>query len=497
MCFFVSFVVPVSPQAEVTDAQLEQAGGGRVVRVGPANGNGRIAPLPLEVYVARVLAGEGEPRASDAAQQALAVAIRTYAVANAGRHGRDGFDLCDSTHCQVPRAATPASRRAAFETAGRLLLYQGTPAELFYSASCGGYSERAGEVWPGVDYPYLRVAPDGVHEDDPAWTVDVPVAELERALRRQGFEGRLRAVRVGQRNASGRVARLELTGLVPDVIAGEQFRGIVGPTQLRSTAFSVEQHGAAVRFTGRGYGHGVGMCVIGAGRRAARGERMEAILAQYYPGLDLARLDRLPVPNGSRMAAAPVAAAPAAPAAPPPVRPTASRGIAVQVPDRSSISAPDVERLTLRAHQDLSRTLGISVAPISVRLHDSIESFRVATGRPWWVSSVSDRTSIDLVPAALLDQRDGLETTLRIAVAELLVAEPLRDRPLWTRTGAARYFAREQPRRGEAAGGALRCPTDAELRLAISAAAQREAEARAEACFAREYARTQNWRTVR
>ena len=148
MCFFVSFVVPVSPQAEVTDAQLEQAGGGRVVRVGPANGNGRIAPLPLEVYVARVLAGEGEPRASDAAQQALAVAIRTYAVANAGRHGRDGFDLCDSTHCQVPRAATPASRRAAFETAGRLLLYQGTPAELFYSASCGGYSERAGEVWP-------------------------------------------------------------------------------------------------------------------------------------------------------------------------------------------------------------------------------------------------------------------------------------------------------------------------------------------------------------
>ena len=67
--------------------------------------------------MARVLAGEGEPNAPEATQQALAVAIRTYALFNAGRHQRDGFDLCDSAHCQVPRPATANSRRAALATA--------------------------------------------------------------------------------------------------------------------------------------------------------------------------------------------------------------------------------------------------------------------------------------------------------------------------------------------------------------------------------------------
>ena len=157
-------------------------------------------------------------------------------------------------------------------------------------------------------------------------------------------------------------------------------------------------------------------------------------------------------------------------------------------------------RLAARAHDDLAAVLGTSIAPLTVRVHESLESFRLATGRPWWVSSVSDGTSIDLVPAALLAQRDGFEAALRIAVAELLVADALKGRPAWVRVGAARYFARVRPVPGDGAprtGGRDRCPADAELTLAISAPAQRDAEARAEACFAREYARTKDWRAVR
>ena len=75
----------------------------RTVALGAAGG-GKIGDVPLEVYVARVLAGEGEPNAPEATQQALAIAIRTYAVFNTGRHKREGFDLCDSVHCQVPRS---------------------------------------------------------------------------------------------------------------------------------------------------------------------------------------------------------------------------------------------------------------------------------------------------------------------------------------------------------------------------------------------------------
>src|SRR5687767_5360434 len=290
---FAAFVYAVSAQ-EVTDAQLEAASGGRTVRLGPASGAGPVADVPIETYVARVLAGEAEPNAPDGEFQALAIAIRTYALVNAGRHARDGFDVCDSTHCQVPRAANALTRAAALATAGQILTWKDEPAEVFYSASCGGWSESPELVWAGADYPYMRSAPDDVHDKDVHWTFDLPLQEAQRILVGIGFEGRLSDVDVDDRSASGRATRLHLSGMQPDVIAGDQFRLAVGAARVRSTAFSVEQRGSTLRFTGRGYGHGVGMCVIGAGRRAARGESVRAILAHYYPGLEVTRLGAAP-----------------------------------------------------------------------------------------------------------------------------------------------------------------------------------------------------------
>ena len=502
---FVPFVFAVSGQ-DVNDAQLEAASGGRMVRLGPASGAGPAADVPLEVYVARVLAGEAEPKGPDGELQALAIAIRTYALVNAGRHARDGFDLCDSTHCQVPRAANALTRAAALATAGQVLTWNGAPAEVFYSASCGGRSESPDQVWPGANYPYMRSAPDEVHDEDLPWTVDLTLQEAQRILAGLGFEGRLRDVDVDDRSASGRATRLRLSGMQPDVIAGDQFRLAVGAARVRSTAFSVAQRGSTLRFTGRGYGHGVGMCVIGAGRRAARGEGVRAILAHYYPGLEVTRLDVTRATNPVRRATAPLRAGAegtppgGAPGEPDRARPTpeaARGGIVAVVPPSSSMTNADVVRLAARAHDDLAAVLGTSIAPLTVRVHESLESFRLATGRPWWVSSVSAGTSIDLVPAALLAQRDGFEAALRVAVAELLVAGALKDRPAWVRAGAARYFGRNRSAAPPRFSGRERCPANAELTLAISAPAQRDAETRAEACFAREYARTKDWRAVR
>ena len=78
------------------------------VRIGmsAAGSSPKVVEMDLEDYVARVLAGEGQPRAGAAAQQALAITVRTFAVANRGRHRREGFDFCDTTHCQVFRTAT-------------------------------------------------------------------------------------------------------------------------------------------------------------------------------------------------------------------------------------------------------------------------------------------------------------------------------------------------------------------------------------------------------
>src|SRR5678815_4642864 len=175
-------------QTAVTDADLEEASGKYVVNLGTPS-NGRVVRVPLETYVARVIAGEAEPAAPDAAQQALAIAIRTFAIVNLRRHAKEGFDLCDTTHCQVPRASTAATREAALATAGRVLTYNGAPAVLFYSANCGGRSESASEVWSGVDLPYLMPVDDDVHGDDVPWTLDLTLDQIHAALSRAGFTG--------------------------------------------------------------------------------------------------------------------------------------------------------------------------------------------------------------------------------------------------------------------------------------------------------------------
>jgi len=276
----------------VADAALEAAGNGRTVRVGSLGG-GSVSVLPLEVYVARVLAGEAAPNTADGALQALAIAARTFTIVNAGRHDRDGFDICDTTHCQVFRAATAATRRAVLVSAGLVLTYNGTPAEVFYSASCGGRTERASEVWAaGGRFPYLLGVDDEVHEGDPVWRLERSLDEVRDAVARLGPRGtRLEDLRIDSRSGSGRVSRVSLPGLSPDTLTGDQLRSALGFAELRSTAFTMERTGDRMRFEGRGYGHGVGLCVVGAGRRAARGETAEAILRHYFPALETRRLD--------------------------------------------------------------------------------------------------------------------------------------------------------------------------------------------------------------
>ena len=234
--------------------------------------------MPIETYVARRrwrarrCATASRPRS-----RRWPSPIRTFALANRGRHRADGFDLCDQTHCQVLRTATAATERAAQATAGRLLLRDGAPASVYYSASCGGRTQLPSDVWPGAeDPPYLPSQDDDACQGAPAWTAELHESDLQRALRSAGFRGELRDVRIASRNASGRVARLKLDGLTPDQISGQDLRVAVGRTlgwqHIKSTAFELRKKDGSYRFSGHGSGHGVGMCVIGSARLAERGE---------------------------------------------------------------------------------------------------------------------------------------------------------------------------------------------------------------------------------
>ncbi len=451
------------------------------------NGKTRSERIAIDDYIAQVLAGEGQPRASDAAQQALAITARTFALANRHRHRAEGFDLCDTTHCQVLRPSTAITRRAAEATSGRVLLHHGQPAFVFYSAWCGGHTELASHVWPGaVDYAgeRPRSLEDDACEDEPAWASEVSVGQIESALRAAGLRGsRLRALRVLARNASDRVARLRVEGFTPSEISGHEFRmavgGVAGWHTIKSTAFDVDRSGNTYRFRGRGFGHGVGLCVIGAGRRAARGATADQILRFYFPGLTIGDAGATSVTSATGATSA------------------RSVDVALVLPAGEEGERGTLMTLIRRSRDEIARATGVKAQTLRVTVHPTVESFGRATGQPWWVSGATSAAAIDVLSVAALRRQGQLERTVRREVAHALLDAALANKPMWVREGAAAYFADPAPgKRPEGRPARVPCPTDIELLRPISAGAQREAYSRAEACFARAIAEGKRWDAI-
>jgi SpoIID/LytB domain protein len=539
--------VVVHPRAATVQAPAPVVESG-TIRVGVLrSGTYEVETLPMDVYVARVLAGEAAPDSSPAALEALAIVIRTYTLTNRGRHRADGFDLCDQTHCQVMRTATAATERAAAATSDQILLYRGEPATVYYSASCGGRSEKPSNVWPGADDPpYLRI-----HDDDgcggfPAWTSELADVDLQRAFSAAGYRGTLRDMRILTRNDSGRVARLELQGLTPKEITGQDLRMVVGRTlgfqHIQSTAFELRRSGRAFRFTGHGAGHGVGLCVIGSMKLAAAGQSASAILARYFPGTQIGaagpRLTSVaprggttpttsdpraaaapsspaaappvavPSPPGSSAAAgvpsagvpaaggpvpAPAGAAPARPPITPTSATSATGGVTVVVPAADSGDRDTLVQLVSRERAAMAQALGVEPPRVRVRVHDTLDAFARASGRPAFMLGAVTGDQIELAPLWVLRERGMLERTIRRELVQLMVGGILPARPAWLRDGAAAYFA------DPAATNNARppCPQDAELQQPVSVGAFGDALARARACFERQISGGRDWRRAR
>jgi stage II sporulation protein D len=273
-----------------------------------------IRDVPIEDYVAAAALSEFAPAAGDPATieamfEVQAVIARTYARSHRGRHGSEGFDLCSTTHCQIyepERLAisrwTPAVRDAVARTAGKMLSYNGAPADAVYHADCGGWTSAAADVWGGAGLPYLRAQrDDGEAKNAHAgWQYAVDADVLRRALDadpRTRVGGRLGSIAVLTRDASGRAQRVLLRGdtHVADVsVRGADLRevltGAFGVRSIRSTRFDVVPSGRQFVFSGSGFGHGVGLCQAGALARLAAGDAPRAVLQHYYPGTVLVGL---------------------------------------------------------------------------------------------------------------------------------------------------------------------------------------------------------------
>ncbi len=454
--------------------------------------------------MSRVLAGEALPGSAPAAMEALAIAVRTYTEANLGRHRAEGFDLCDQTHCQVMRTANASSQGAAQATAGRILLYRGAPATIYYSASCGGRTEIPSAVWPGAeDPPYLPSRPDDGCEGEPAWTAEIALADLQRSFAAAGFRGTLRGMTIASHDISGRVASLTLEGLTPSAISGQDLRAAVGRTlgwqYVRSAAFDLKRTRDVYRMDGHGSGHGVGMCVIGSAKLAVKGESAPAILARYFPGLTIGgRTPRAmaPIPTAAPATAPSAGPRPSARAATPPP-PVAAAGVILSLPEGDEGERTAMIALAARERDALAKALGLPVpSRLALRVHPTTDDYARATGRAWFTPGAVVNDEIHLPPLAPLRDRGVLERTIRRQVAHVLVDGILGRRPAWVREGAALYFA-DGPSVETLSSARPPCPTDVDLLSPVSAGALNAAYAGARACFERQIAGGRSWRDVR
>ncbi len=270
---------------------------------------GRIVSVDLESYVVDTILSEVSP-VNESAETVAAilevqsVVARTYAASRAGRHRTEGFDLCDSTHCQVYQPArrlssrfAAAAREAVQRTRALVLTYDARPIEALFHADCGGATAAADAVWGGAPVPYLQPAVDDLPEPTHRpWRVAATAEQLRKALNldtRTAVGARLLSITVLSRDSSGRAASLSLRGEQSLTVRGDLVRTVLnrtlGDRAVQSTRFTIERQGSDVVLSGTGFGHGVGLCQRGAASRLRRGDTVENTLRAYYAGAQLRR----------------------------------------------------------------------------------------------------------------------------------------------------------------------------------------------------------------
>jgi stage II sporulation protein D len=265
------------------------------------NGDGLalVNELPLEDYVAGVLRAEAGEKWPLEALRAQAVVARTYAAYHRTIAGAKPYHIVASTANQQYAGRVAAASPiwgAVRETAGQVLLWEGEVFPAFYHTESGGYTEDPRTVFAARNMPALKPVRCEFSAGSPHyfWALDLKLAELSDVLRKNDVGvGGVTAVEVTERTPSLRAAVVTVHGTRGSArLRGNDFRRMLGYDTFKSTLFAVAVDGQAAHFSGRGYGHGVGMCQWGAKGMAEQGYTAKQILEFYYPGTVLSTLDR-------------------------------------------------------------------------------------------------------------------------------------------------------------------------------------------------------------
>lgn len=307
--------------------------------------------LPVEEYLTSVISSEMSPECPMEFMKAAAVISRSWLLAQIHKsralegkspsffaftktnkeiirwHDREDhtiFDVCADDHCQRYRGITYATndraREAVESTRGEVLMYEGEICDARFSKCCGGRTEEFRYAWENLHKPYLQSVEDPfcnthdeallahvLNKDDLQtrdfyeWDVDLTQEELRGLLQeRLGMDlGQVTALNAVERGPGGHLSKLEIVGTEHSITIGKELeiRRALSTTHLLSSAFEATPYyapgestvPAGFRLHGHGWGHGVGMCQIGAAVMGQKGYPYKEILTFYYRGADIVR----------------------------------------------------------------------------------------------------------------------------------------------------------------------------------------------------------------
>ena len=303
-----------------------------------------INELPVERYLTSVISSEMSASASKEFLKAHAVISRSWLLAqmekrkqldNGGgaffsfvkkddelirwydREDHTIFDVCADDHCQryqgITKQSTPAAEQAISETRGQILAYGDEICDARFSKCCGGETEEFQYCWEDTPKPYLvsfhdpycntsdknilsQVLNDYDQEtiDFYRWTVEYTQEELSELINRKLKDdfGTITDLIPLERGKSGRIWKLKIVGTKKTFSIGKELeiRRALSETHLLSSAFDVEKQGDRFILHGKGWGHGVGLCQIGAAVMGEQGKTYDEILLFYYRNAEIKHL---------------------------------------------------------------------------------------------------------------------------------------------------------------------------------------------------------------
>lgn len=269
-----------------------------------------IEEVELDNYLYHVVSAEMPVDYEIEALKAQAVVARTYTIYKINNKKHDNADICDdSTCCQawVDKDTRFARwdenkreenwnkiKKSVNETQGKIITYNNKPINAFFHANSGGKTEIPVNVWGGTGLPYLQVVETAGEEGYTQYASEVAFSQTELVEKLKSKYSDIvidinnqEDIKIIEYTDSGRVKTIKFGN---HEISGVEARTLLG---LKSTNFEITKENDKIKFTVKGYGHGVGMSQTGADAMAKQGKNYQDIINHFYKGVEIKDVNSL------------------------------------------------------------------------------------------------------------------------------------------------------------------------------------------------------------